>query len=231
MSRSYQQYCPLARAMDVVGDRWTMLILRELFFAPKRFTDIETRLDGIAPNLLSRRLKELEARGLVRRRRLDPPAAATVYEATETARGLQSAMLELSRWGIQFLGEYDGEERFSVEWLVPMLEEMADRDAARGVWEVYRFVIGGDPFWVEVADGEVRVRVGEPPRDPDLSAELDVETFMEIGFGTLDPVDALAQGRATASGDLTKTQTALDVLSPARIFAKATAAGVRVPSA
>ncbi|HEV2754486.1 MAG TPA: winged helix-turn-helix transcriptional regulator [Actinomycetota bacterium] len=221
MSRSYQQYCPLARALDVVGDRWTMLILRELFFEPKRFTDLEARLDGIAPNLLSRRLKELEARGLVRRRRLDPPAAATVYESTEVARGLRSAMLELSRWGIQFLGEYDGEERFSVEWLVPMLEEMADPDAARGAWEVYRFVIAGDPFWVEVADGDVRVRAGEPPRTPDLSVELDVATFMAVGFGTLDPMEALAQGRATAAGDLTKTQTMLDVLAPARVFAKA----------
>ncbi|MDQ3913948.1 MAG: transcriptional regulator [Actinomycetota bacterium] len=229
MPRSYQQYCPLARALDVVGDRWTMLILRELFFAPKRFTDLEQRLDGIAPNLLSRRLKELETRGLVRRRRLDPPAAATVYESTEQARGLRTAMLELSRWGIQFLGAYDGEETFSVEWLVPMLEEMADRDAAKGVWDLYRFVIGGDPFWVEVADGDVRVRAGEPPRAPDLSAELDVATFMELGFGTLDPMEALAQGRATASGDLTRTQTALDVLAPARIFAKATASGAGAP--
>lgn len=222
MPRSYQQYCPLARAMDVVGDRWTMLILRELFFAHKRFTDLQARLDGIAPNLLSRRLKELEARGLVRRRRLDPPAAATVYEATSQARGLQTAMLELSRWGVQFLGPYDGEDTFSVEWLVPMLEEMADRDAARGVWDVYQFRIGGESLWVEVADGDVSVHSGEPARAPDLGAEMDEETFMAIGFGTLDPVDALAQGRATAWGDLTKTPTALAILSPAKIFAKAT---------
>jgi DNA-binding HxlR family transcriptional regulator/putative sterol carrier protein len=207
--------------MDAIGDRWTMLILRELFFAPKRFTDIEARLDGIAPNLLSRRLKELEARGLVRRRRLDPPATATVYEITAEARGLKTAMLELSKWGIQFLGPYDGEDRFTIEWLVPMLEEMADREAARGVWDVYQFVIGGESLWVEVADGDVRVRAGEPPREPDLRGEMDEETFMEIGFGTLEPMDALAQGRATASGDLTKTPTALEILSPAKIFGKA----------
>jgi DNA-binding HxlR family transcriptional regulator/putative sterol carrier protein len=225
MPRSYDQYCPLARAMDVVGDRWTMLILRELFFAPKRFTDLQTRLDGIAPNLLSRRLKELEARGLVRRRRLDPPAAATVYESTPQARGLKTAMLELARWGIQFLGVYDGAEKFTIEWLVPMLEEMADRDAARGVWDVYQFRIGGDSLWVEVADGEVRVRAGDPPRAPDLVAELDVETFMAIGFGTLDPMEAVAQGRSVATGDLTKTQTALDILAPTRTFSKAATAG------
>lgn len=223
MSRSYQQYCPLARAMDVVGDRWTMLILRELLFAPKRFTDIETRLEGIAPNLLSRRLKELEARGLVERRRLDPPANATVYEVTPAGRGLQTAMLELSKWGLQFLGRYEGEEKFSIEWLAPMLEEMADRDAARGIWDVYQMTIGGESLWVEVADGDVRVRLGEPPREPDLAAHMDEQTFMAIGFGTLDPMDALAQGLATAEGDLTKAATALEILSPAKIFGKAAA--------
>lgn len=221
MSRSYQQYCPLARAMDVVGDRWTMLILRELLFAPKRFTDIEARLEGIAPNLLSRRLKELEARGLVRRRRLDPPANATVYEVTPAGRGLQTAMLELSKWGLQFLGRYEGDEKFSIEWLAPMLEEMADREAARGVWDVYQMTIGGESLWVEVADGDVRVRAGEPPRTPDLAARMDEQTFMTIGFGTLDPMDALAQGLATAEGDLTKAATALEILSPAKIFGKA----------
>jgi len=228
MSRSYQQYCPLARALDFVGDRWTLLILRELFFAPKRFTDLQTRLDGIAPNLLSRRLKELEARGLVERRRLAPPAAATVYEATDTARELRAAMLELSKWGIQFLGPYDRADRFSIEWLAPMLEEMADRDAARGVWDLYQFRIGGESLYVEVADGDVRVRVGEPPRPPDLGGEMDEETFMAIGFGTLDPLEAVAQGRATAWGDLTKTPTALEILAPARIFGKATQADATV---
>ena len=224
MSRSYQQYCPLARTLDAVGDRWTLLILRELFFAPKRFTDLQTRLDGIAPNLLSGRLKDLEARGLVARRRLGPPAAATVYEATDTARGLQAAMLELSRWGIQFLGPYDGEDSFSIEWLVPMLEEMADRDAARGVWDLYQFRIGGESLYVEVADGDVRVRAGEPPRPPDLGGEMDEETFMAIGFGTTTPMEAIAEGRATAWGDLSKTQTALEILSPAKIFSKMGAA-------
>jgi len=157
----------------------------------------------------------------VTRRRLDPPAAATVYEATEQARGLQAAMLELSRWGIQFLGPYDGEDTFSIEWLAPMLEEMADRDAARGVWDVYQFRIGGESLWVEVADGDVTVQAGDPPRPPDLGAAMDEETFMAIGFGTLDPMDALAEGRATAWGDLTKTPTALEILSPAKIFARA----------
>ncbi|MGH2729036.1 MAG: winged helix-turn-helix transcriptional regulator, partial [Actinomycetota bacterium] len=187
MSRSYDQYCPLARALDVVGDRWAMLVVRELFFAPKRFTDLQQRLEGIAPNLLSRRLKELEAAGLIRRRRLDPPAAATVYEVTEKASGLEAAMLELAKWGVQFLGAYEGDEAFEFEWLLPVMEEYADREAARGVWEVYEFRINGSDFWVKVADGEVTVRPGRAPEPADLLVETDLETFMGIGFGAISP--------------------------------------------
>jgi DNA-binding HxlR family transcriptional regulator len=205
MSRSYAQYCPLARALDVVGDRWAMLVVRELSFSPKRFTDLEQRLDGIAPNLLSRRLKELEAAGVVDRRRLDPPAAATVYELTEKGRGLETAMFELAKWGIGFLGAFEGGEAFNLEWLIPALEEMADRDAARGVWEVYEFRIDDASFWVRVEDGDVTVRA-----------------FLGIGFGTIVPEDAAAGGRTRITGDAAKAEKALDILAPVRrIFSRA----------
>lgn len=224
MSRSYDQYCPLARALDVVGDRWTMLIMRELFFAPKRFTDLEQRLDGIAPNLLSRRLKELEAAELIRRRRLDPPAASIVYELTEKADGLETAMLELARWGIQFLGIYEGDEAFELEWLLPAMEEFADREVARGVWETYEFRITGSAFWVQVADGQVTVRAGHAPEDADLLVETDLETFMGIGFGAITPEEAQASGRTRVIGDPVKAERAIDILAPARIFSKLTTA-------
>ncbi len=221
--RSYEQYCPLARALDVVGDRWAMLVLRELFFSPKRFTDLQGRLDGIAPNLLSRRLKELEAAGLVDRRRLDPPAATTVYELTDTGRSLEPAILELARWGTQFLGSYEGDEAFNLEWLIPVMEEMADRDAARGITETYEFVIDGIPFWVRVADGEVTVRPGHAPQVADLLVETDLGTFMEVGFGRLSPDDARAQGRSRVVGDVMKVETALDILAPVRVLSKVAA--------
>ncbi|MGH2813434.1 MAG: winged helix-turn-helix transcriptional regulator [Actinomycetota bacterium] len=220
MSRSYDQYCPLARALDVVGDRWAMLVVRELFFAPKRFTDLQQRLEGIAPNLLSRRLKELEAAGLIRRRRLDPPAAATVYEVTEKASGLEAAMLELAKWGVQFLGSYEGDEAFEFEWLLPVMEEYADREAARGVWETYEFRINGSDFWVKVADGEVTVRPGHAPEPADLLVETDLETFMGIGFGAISPEDAVGSGRIRVIGDPVKAERAVDILAPARILAK-----------
>jgi DNA-binding HxlR family transcriptional regulator len=223
VTRSYDQYCPLARALDVVGDRWAMLVIRELFLSPKRFTDLEARLDGIAPNLLSKRLKDLEAVGMVRRRRLDPPAASMVYELTEKAAGLESAMLELAKWGVQFLGPYQGDEAFELEWLLPVMEEFADRDAARNVWEVYEFHIDGLAFWVDVADGEVTIRPGRAPRSPDLLVETDLETFMGIGFAAISPEDATESGRARVIGDQTKAERSLDILAPARILSKVTA--------
>lgn len=228
MSRSYDQYCPLARALDVLGDRWAMLVVRELFLSPKRFTDLQQRLDGIAPNLLSRRLRELEAAGLVRRRRLDPPAASTVYELTEKTAGLETAMMELARWGVQFLGSYEGDEAFELEWLLPAMEEFADREAARNVWEIYEFHIDGRAFWVNVADGEVTIRAGRAPQNADLLVETDLETFMGIGFGAVTPDEAKESGRARVIGDLEKAERSLDILAPARIVSKMTAAGAPV---
>jgi DNA-binding HxlR family transcriptional regulator len=204
-----------------------MLVVRELFLSPKRFTDLQQRLQGMAPNLLSRRLKELEAIGLVRRRRLDPPAASTVYELTEKAAGLETAMVELAKWGIQFLGPYEG-EAFELEWLLPMMEEFADNEAARNVWEVYEFRIEGLAFWVDVADGEVTIRPGNAPRNADLLVETDLETFMAIGFGAVTPDDARDSGRTRVIGDETKAERALDILAPARIVAKLNTAGASV---
>lgn len=222
MSRSYDQYCPLARALDVVGDRWAMLVVRELFLSPKRFTDLQTRLSGAAPNLLSKRLKDLEAAGLVRRRRLDPPAASTVYELTEKAAGLEAAMMELAKWGVQFLGPYESDDVFELEWLLPVMEEFADRDAARNVWEIYEFVIDGMAFWVDVADGEVTIRSGRAPKKADVLVETDFETFMGIGFAAITPEEATESGRARVIGDQEKAERSVDILAPARILAKVT---------
>ena len=226
MARSYDQYCPLARALDVVGDRWTMLVVRELFFGPKRFTDLQNRLDRIAPNLLSRRLKELEAAGLIIRRRLDPPAASAVYELTEKAQGLEAAMLDLARWGVQFLGPYEGDEAFEFEWLLPVMEEFADREVARGVWETYEFRITGVAFWVKVSDGQVTIRAGHAPETTDLLVETDLETFMAIGFGAITPEQAQDSGRARVTGDAVAAERAVDILAPARILSKVTATPV-----
>src|SRR3712207_6674695 len=97
--RSYDQFCALAKALDVLGERWTLLVVRELLLGPKRYSDLLEGLPGIGTNLLATRLKTLEANGLVARRRLPAPAASTVYELTDRGRGLEPALYELMRWG------------------------------------------------------------------------------------------------------------------------------------
>ena len=103
--RSYDQYCGLARALDVLGERWTLLLVRELVMGPRRFRDLQEGLPGIGPNVLSARLKMLEAEGIAARRRLPPPGALTVYELTERGRGIEDAIVALTRWGRDRLGE------------------------------------------------------------------------------------------------------------------------------
>src|SRR5438128_9069956 len=102
--RSYNQYCPGARALDIVGRRWTLLIVRELMFMPKRYTDLLGGLPGIGPNVLADRLREMEALGLVVRRTLPPPAASTVYELTGLGEGLIPVVEALRGWGANLLG-------------------------------------------------------------------------------------------------------------------------------
>jgi len=106
--RRYDQYCPIAGALDLVGERWTLLIVRELLLGPARFTDLRTGLPGVPPNLLSTRLRELEAEGLVARRELPPPAARTVYELTEDGRALEPVLRALVRWGMSRMAPPDG---------------------------------------------------------------------------------------------------------------------------
>src|SRR5581483_5967561 len=101
--RSYNQYCGLAYALDIVGERWTLLIIRELMAGPRRFTDLLEGLPGVSTNLLTERLKELEQQGLLRQRRLPPPAASAVYELTSVGLELEQSLLELGRWGSQFV--------------------------------------------------------------------------------------------------------------------------------
>src|SRR5206468_280135 len=115
--RSYGDPCGIARALDLVGERWALLVIRELVFGPKRFTDLRDGLPGIATNVLSQRLRELVRNGVVARRRLPPPAASNVYELTEYGQELVPIMLALGRWGARTLGARLPEQTMLPEWL------------------------------------------------------------------------------------------------------------------
>jgi DNA-binding HxlR family transcriptional regulator len=104
MAKSYDQYCPIAHALDLVGERWSLLVVRELLHeGPLRYSDLHARLEGCGTNILAARLKALEAGGVIRRRRLDPPAASWVYELTEYGQGLQAVLHVLAHWGARSL--------------------------------------------------------------------------------------------------------------------------------
>lgn len=122
MSRSYNQYCPIACALDLVGERWSLLIVRELLEdGALRYSDLLARLDGCGTNILAARLKHLEAGGVIRRKQLPPPAASTVYELTEYGQGLRPVMHQLAHWGARVMGPPRGEE-LEPGWLVGALQ-------------------------------------------------------------------------------------------------------------
>ncbi|MBK9544559.1 MAG: helix-turn-helix transcriptional regulator [Dehalococcoidia bacterium] len=117
----YAQFCALARAAEILGERWTLLILRELYLGPKRFSDLSARLKPVAPGILNGRLRSLERHGVIARRNVGPPTPARLYELTESGRALEPALFELLRWGARYLFPQRPGERFETEWLVMVL--------------------------------------------------------------------------------------------------------------
>ena len=122
MAKRYEQYCPMAHALDLVGDRWALLVIRELMHGPKRYTDLVDRLHGIGTNILATRLRDLEAHGIVARRTLPQPAASKVYELTDYGRELRPAMRELALWGAHSLGPPTVEGELFEGWLANAMD-------------------------------------------------------------------------------------------------------------
>src|ERR1700691_943254 len=116
--RSYGQYCSIARGLDIVGDRWTLLLVRELLLqGPCRFTDLKNGLPGIATNLLSARLKELEDAGLIGREDAPPPVATVLYSLTEDGLALEPVLQALGLWGLRYMAEEQADDAFQARWL------------------------------------------------------------------------------------------------------------------
>jgi DNA-binding HxlR family transcriptional regulator len=210
--RTYGQYCALARAFDVVGERWTPLLLRELAVGPRRYADLLDGLPGVSPSLLSQRLRELEDEGVVRRSFLPPPAARAVYELTGDGLELATALLPLARWGLRRLGPRREDETFSLTWVLLFLREAADTDAARGVHDLYEFHVDDHVFHVVVDDGRIDAQAGEPRGQPDVVVRTDLETFAAIGGGALNLADI--PDRLHVEGDGEAVQRCLRVLVP-----------------
>jgi DNA-binding HxlR family transcriptional regulator len=222
--RSYDQFCPAARALDVVGERWTFLIARDLLYGPRRYTDLARGLPGIGPGVLSGRLKSLEAAGVIARRELPPPAASTVYELTPLGEGLRPVLESLFAWGLNFMDEPAPQDELRLGWLLGALRASFSPEAARDVSEAYEFRIDGAVMHAVVDDGQLEVAEG-PASDPALVLEADLPTFLAVSSRRLDPQVAIAEGRLSVDGDPEAAARCTQILSPTA----PTAAGVGAP--
>jgi DNA-binding HxlR family transcriptional regulator/putative sterol carrier protein len=196
----YQQYCALARALDAVGNRWTLLIIRELRPGPRRFTDLMDGLPGISRKLLTERLRDLERDGIITRRELPPPAARQVYELTADGRDLATAMAPLIAWGARRMGKRPSGEFFRPRWPAVAMVGLADREAAKGVHETYQYVVADSDFHFIVDDGSIELRDGRS-EDPAVIVTTDEETWAGIATGMITASAAVDTGAMIISGD------------------------------
>jgi len=210
--RKFDQYCPVAHALSLVGERWSLLIVRELLHGPKRYTDLTNGLPGIGTNILAARLKELEGCGIVQKRTLPPPAASTVYELTEYGAELREALYALARWGARTIGPPGPDDELYEEWGVNALPALFVPEAARGLTETYSLVVEGDAFTARVVNGALEPSMGVA-EDADVVVETDMETFFALAGGELAPRDAVKSGRAKVQGDLEAFERCFQVLS------------------
>lgn len=179
--RSYRDACGIARALDVVGDRWALLVIRDLLLGPQRFTDLRAGLPGVSPDVLSQRLRELEEAGVLARRRLPPPAASQVYELTARGRALEPVLLELGRWGAGAPFPKDV-IAFGPDSAMLALKTVFDPSAAAGRAggpEIYEFRFGEERFQARVERGALSITRGAPEA-PHATIETDPATLAAV---------------------------------------------------
>ncbi|MFB8771755.1 winged helix-turn-helix transcriptional regulator [Streptomyces broussonetiae] len=196
--RSYDQYCSTARALDAVGDRWTLLIVRELLAGPRRYTDLHADLPGVSTDVLASRLKDMERDGLAARRRLPPPAAAYVYDLTPRGRDLLPVLQALGEWGEPELGERRPTDAVRAHWFaLPLLrglegDGLVEVRLEEGVFHLHV----GAPH-----DGRPLYGDGPAPAEPDARLVLDTGTCTAVARGELTVGEAVRDGRIGVQGD------------------------------
>ncbi len=205
--RTYGDPCGVARALDAVGERWALLVVRELLLGPKRFTDLHRGLGGASQNVLSQRLRELEAAGIVRRRRLGPPTGAWAYELTEEGSALEPVLVALGRWGRS--RPMTAEAELSVDALVLALQTTFDPAAAGNLEASLDLHVDDDQLEVTVAGGRLSVTRASA-KDPDATLRTDVPTLRELAFRRRRLNDAAATGAVEVDGDRAAVQRLLD---------------------
>ncbi|HEV8627349.1 MAG TPA: winged helix-turn-helix transcriptional regulator, partial [Acidimicrobiia bacterium] len=198
------QYCALAHALDVIGGRWSMLIVRDLLTGPKRFKDLQDGLTGIPTNVLSARLKELEEAGVVRRQLLPRPAKGVGYELTEFGRELEEPLVKLGGWGAKSLGPAAEGEPISVDGLALGLRGAFRPDAAAGLTRTYELTLDGRPLRISVNDGQLAITA--ETNGADLGLATTPALLVGLLFGHVGVDDAIAAGQLTVTGSKTEAR-------------------------
>lgn len=194
--RSYDDPCGVARALDAVGERWALLVVRDLLLGPKRFTDLAAGLPGMSQNVLAQRLRDLEAQGLTRRRSLGPPSGARVYELTDAGYELEDVVLALARWGSR--APQVDRATLGADALALALRTTFDAAAAGDLHARMALHLGSDRFVAEIDAGRFRIARGETV-DPDAVLTTDAAALQGIVFGGADlPPGAVSGDRALA---------------------------------
>ena len=187
--RGYEDACGLAHALELIGERWALLVMRELMFGPRRFSELRADLPGISANVLTQRLTELEGRGLVRKTKLPPPASVQVYEATEW--GLESAPVirSLGKWAVRSPCHDPGKPVSHVSIMMSM-QTMFDAQRAKGLEGRFGFRFGEAAYVADIADGTIDVRRGEP-KGADVQFTGAPEDIAGVLYGGA-PLDSIA---------------------------------------
>jgi DNA-binding HxlR family transcriptional regulator/putative sterol carrier protein len=197
--RSYDDGCASAHALDIIGERWGLLIARELMLGPKRFTDLRTGLPGISPNVLTQRLEELEQASVVRRRKLPPPAAAWVYELTEWGLDLEPVLMALGRWAVRSPTLPQGTP-LGVDALILSFRTMFNAQAADGFEANLELRLEENRFHARIANGQMDLHRGTAPH-PDAVIESDSNTLAGLAYGGSKVAEVLRSGDLKIEGD------------------------------
>jgi DNA-binding HxlR family transcriptional regulator/putative sterol carrier protein len=196
--RSYNDRCGIARALDLVGERWALLVVRELLLGPKRFTDLRTGLPHLGPDVLAQRLRELERAGIVERCTLPPPAASRVYQLTDGGKELEDVVLALGRWGSR-APLPAGTPAFGPDSMMLALKTRFDPAAARGTDARFGLSLDGHRFNARVADGRLELTRGTDERSDAVIAS-DPGTLASVLWHGLDVAEATRSGRLKVEG-------------------------------
>jgi DNA-binding HxlR family transcriptional regulator len=212
-ARSYGQMCPIARSLDVVGERWSLLIVRELLLGPKRFKDLLGELPAMGTNRLSDRLKTLEAHGVIARTTLPPPGEAHVYVLTSLGEGLRTPVVALAQWGSSLPLDEHADPRTARGILLALVRcATAPPEPLRDVRQTYDFTIGVERFHILVDDGTATPRSGPAPVSTDVTIECDLPTLLMLDAATITPTRARRERGARIDGPTDAVRRAFTIM-------------------